>query len=319
MTEGNPFTFREAVLTSLLVHALLFIYVLLFPETFSAKARPFPFSPDDANAPIPATFIQEPPARPPEVALGDAGKERRSDPRPPDAAAPQNDDPYSQGNTRNRFLAPPVPEKVPPAPEPGAAAGGQPDAGTEIAQAQPRPDRGGESPEETSESVPGGGFATGPQLPPSGRQGGAPKRPRGTLRDAIGKLGSGLTGGPPLKYDNPVGGLSGPSGGLSFDTPGFDWGPYARRIYWIIWNNWMRGWPPAAYAGLKGMVTVRFRIHRDGTLSGITVMEPSGTEAFDICATLALEASNPLPELPADFPNDSEGITAHFLYNIEAP
>ena len=32
MAEGNPFTFREAVLTSLLVHSLLFIYVLLFPE-----------------------------------------------------------------------------------------------------------------------------------------------------------------------------------------------------------------------------------------------------------------------------------------------
>ncbi|HKY34185.1 MAG TPA: energy transducer TonB, partial [Candidatus Polarisedimenticolia bacterium] len=144
---------------------------------------------------------------------------------------------------------------------------------------------------------------------------------RESLKEALGRMSLGMSaggGGAPLRYDNPVGGLSGPQGGLSFDTPGFDWGPYARRIYWIIWTNWTQGWPPAAWAGLKGVVTVRFRIHRDGTISGITVMDGSGTEAFDTCATLALEASSPLPPLPADFTKDSEGITARFLYNMEA-
>ena len=124
-------------------------------------------------------------------------------------------------------------------------------------------------------------------------------------------------GGSPLKFDNPTGGVAGPLGGLSFDTKDFDWGPYSRRIYWIIWSNWMRGWPPAAWAGLKGIVGVRFRIWKDGHISGIEILSRSGTEAFDTCATLALEASSPLPALPADFTKESEGITARFLYNTD--
>jgi TonB family protein len=160
--------------------------------------------------------------------------------------------------------------------------------------------------------APGGG---------TGRQGEGEHRPQRSLRDALDQLagGGGLSGGAPLRFDNPVGGLTGPSGGLSFDTKGFDWGPYARKIYWIIWTNWTQGWPPAARAGLPGVSPGRFRIHRDGTITGIVVMDSSGTEAFDTCATLALEASSPLPPLPAEFPKDSEGITARFLYNVSDP
>ena len=140
----------------------------------------------------------------------------------------------------------------------------------------------------------------------------------GSLRDALGRMTMGMSGGgSPLKFDNPRGGVSGPMGGLSFETKDFDWGPYSRRIYWIIWSNWMRGWPPAAWAGLKGTVSVRFRIWKDGHISGIEVLSASGTEAFDTCATLALEASSPLPALPADFTKESEGITARFLYNTD--
>jgi len=313
MIEGSPFTFREAVLTSLLVHAALFIYVLLFPETFAARQSLFQVLAEDSNTPIPATFLQ-PSEVEQEVALGDAGTQRRSDPRPADAPEPANEAPYAQGNTRNRFVAPPVPENVPPAPSPGSdPSGGEPESQSPAEAGQP----GAAGGQTESGSLVAGGAAAGQPVPPARQPPGSAQRRQGSLRDALGRMGAGLAGGPQLKYDNPVGGLSGPSGGLSFDTPGYDWGPYARKIYWIIWTNWTRGWPPAAYAGLTGVVTVRFRIHRDGTLSGITVEEPSGTEAFDICATLALEASNPLPELPDDFPKDSEGITARFYYNID--
>jgi TonB family protein len=63
---------------------------------------------------------------------------------------------------------------------------------------------------------------------------------------------------------------------------------------------------------------VKFRIWKDGHISGIEVVDQSGTEAFDTCATLALEASSPLPALPDDFDKESEGITARFLYNTDA-
>ncbi len=318
-------TFREAVLSSLLAHAAIIILIFLFPDAFAPSPREGRAAALDPNLPIPLRFMTEPEAEP--TTLGDAGPRISSDPRPPDAPSPRNEDPYARGNTPNRFVAPPAP--APPAPTPGMASatsprdlGGEPDAPREQedeAVEGEGPDREREG---TGTRVADAG--TGPRVtaPGGGTTGRADgKQPQRSLREALDKLSGsgGLSGGAPLRFDNPVGGLTGPSGGLSFDTKGFDWGPYARKIYWIIWMNWTQGWPPAARAGLPGVSTVRFRIHRDGTISGIAVLDSSGTEAFDTCATLALEASSPLPPLPPEFQKDSEGITARFLYNVSEP
>jgi len=61
---------------------------------------------------------------------------------------------------------------------------------------------------------------------------------------------------------------------------------------------------------------VRFVIEKDGTLSTIKILSESGVPAYDSAAQLALEASNPLPPLPSDFPKEREGVTGRFLYNI---
>jgi TonB family protein len=123
-------------------------------------------------------------------------------------------------------------------------------------------------------------------------------------------------GGAPFRYDNPTAGISTPTGSLSFDTKGFDWGSYSRRIYWIIWSNWNARMPQAVYTGQKGAVTVRFVIERDGRLSVISILDESGVPAYDSAAVLALEASNPLPPLPDNFPKEREGVTGRFLYNM---
>jgi TonB family protein len=320
MSETAPLTFREAVLGSLLLHALIFIFVLLFPGVFTWHAAPTPRAGPDES--IPVAFLSEPPPDPPEIALGDSGEGLQSDPRPADAPPPRNADPYARGNTPNRFVAPPV--SGPASPEPGSPRQDEP--------LPSPPPASGPSGQTAENDAPSGdeaqategqeGFHVSPPeggRPGSGSGPGARTGGRGSIKEALGRMSMGHGGaGEPLRYDNPVGGLSGPTGGLSFDTAGFDWGPYARRIYWIIWTNWTRGWPPAARAGLSGVVTVRFRIHRNGSISSIVVMKESGTPAFDTCATLALEASSPLPPLPDDFPKDSEGITARFLYNMSA-
>jgi TonB family protein len=321
MHESSAFTFREAVLSSLLLHASIFIVLVLFPQTF-ATTRSALEPPIDPNAPIPLEFLSEPPPAPEPMVMADAGVIDSSDPRPESAPPPDADDPFSIGNTPNRFLAPPNP--APPSPQAGIP---EPIPAEEETPAM-RDDASGEKvgdsgdvSDDTSdltESDPAtDGFVRGGAKAREGD--GEGTREAGSLREALGRLSSGISGGAPLRFDNPVGGLSGPSGGLSFDTKGFNWGPYARRIYWIIWTNWTQGWPPAARAGLAGVVTVRFRIHGDGTISGIHVVDPSGTPAFDTCATVALEASSPLPPLPSEFPGDSEGITAQFLYNMRAP
>ena len=317
MSDQAPVTTREAVLASLLAHACLLIYVLLFPNTFEWSGRS-PFATASPDTPVRVEFLTPQEKKElPSAMLGDSGTQKRSEQRPPNAPAAQNDDPYSVGNTRNRFVEPPMPEHTRPSPQPGNAGSGD-SSQAEQRLAQQREGGPGDQTAaddgEAAEDSAGSAFYT-PQKSGSGGR----RSERGSLKEALGRMAAGMSGdGAPLKFDNPTGGLSGPLGGLSFDTPGFDWGPYARKIYWVIWTNWTRGWPPAAWAGIKGVVTVHFTIHKDGRISDITVLDPSGTPAFDTCATLALEASSPLPALPSDFPKESEGITARFLYNTDS-
>jgi len=318
MSEKTSFTSREAVLSSLLLHACVIIVVLLFPGVFA----PAPPSPRviDPNAPIPMTFVEDS-ERPPEpvVHLGDKGDRTVSDPRPETAPPPENDDPFAIGNTPNRFAGPPVQRPAAPTPPvPASSPGREPDASGEGDDAADPSGLEGGATGEDERTASADSFLIPPtpaDRRPAAQEGG---RRGASLKDTLGRMSMGMSGGDPLRFNNPVGAVSGPFGGLSFDTPGYDWGPYARKIYWVIWTNWTQGWPPAAWAGMKGVVTVHFRIWRDGRITDITIEDPSGTPAFDTCASVALEASSPLPPLPSDFPGESEGITARFLYNMNS-
>ncbi len=83
--------------------------------------------------------------------------------------------------------------------------------------------------------------------------------------------------------------------------------------------NWYGIMPDLIRTGLKGVVTIRFTIHRDGHITDITILKSSGVPPYDNAAAKSLEASSPLKPLPADFPKDSERVTAMFYYNMEIP
>src|SRR5262245_40915243 len=118
MADPSPVTTREAVLASLLAHACIIILVLLFPDALKWSGHSL-FATADPNAPIPIAFLREVPrGEPPSLTLGDAGHKKSSERRPPDAQPPRNNDPYSVGNTRNRFVAPPMPDRGRPSPRP---------------------------------------------------------------------------------------------------------------------------------------------------------------------------------------------------------
>lgn len=119
-----------------------------------------------------------------------------------------------------------------------------------------------------------------------------------------------------FQFSNP-GWLREPNyGTMSFDTQGFPWGDYARRIYVIIRNRWLDRIPLAAREGIRGWVCWHFVIGRDGTVSGLTLRRASGVPPFDRAASDALNAASPLPALPPDFPNPEEGVTFCFYYNL---
>jgi TonB family protein len=110
------------------------------------------------------------------------------------------------------------------------------------------------------------------------------------------------------------------AGPLSFETQWYDWGEYAESMVSKIRVHWYEEMPmPLLQTGLKGVVTIRFLIHRDGTISDITLVTSSGVTPYDFAAKKAIELASPLKPLPADFPNRTEHVTVMFYYNSEPP
>ena len=108
------------------------------------------------------------------------------------------------------------------------------------------------------------------------------------------------------------------TGGLSFDTQWYDWGPYAKAMLAKIRRHWRI--PEIALMGVHGVVKVRFFIERDGTVSGLRIMDESGKPPMDFAARDAIGDSSPFEPLPRDLGNsEREGVTITFIYNAARP
>jgi TonB family protein len=142
---------------------------------------------------------------------------------------------------------------------------------------------------------------------------------RNAIRE-VGKIASIGTGQQGMDLGNP-GGDKGfaESGPLSFETQWYDWGEYAQSMVSRIRVNWYNNMPQLIQTGLKGVVTIRFTIQRDGRITDVTLLNSSGAPPYDFAAKKAIELSSPLNPLPKDFPNATERVTCMFFYNQEVP
>ena len=101
------------------------------------------------------------------------------------------------------------------------------------------------------------------------------------------------------------------------DTLGVDFAPYMSRLKVQVYNNWFAIMPEIANAPwrTKGVVIVEFTIMKDGSVTGLKLLQSSGNVALDRAAYGAISASNPMPQLPPDFKADYLTMRAHFYYN----
>ena len=104
------------------------------------------------------------------------------------------------------------------------------------------------------------------------------------------------------------------SGPLSFDTVGYDWGAYAAEMIRKIKRNW--DVPALARYGVKGRITIRFFILKDGRVEAEAVLSSSGHPPFDNAAFQAIAHSSAFRPLPSDLGHDREGVTVTFFYNM---
>lgn len=106
------------------------------------------------------------------------------------------------------------------------------------------------------------------------------------------------------------------TGSLSFDTAGWDLGPYARKVQERVQSNWH---VPEAQEVLrqKGWVAIHFNVQKDGTVTDLQVVRPSGIPSYDQSALDALRSSNPLPPLPSEVTVPQISGLFRFYYNMQ--
>lgn len=137
----------------------------------------------------------------------------------------------------------------------------------------------------------------------------------------VGKIASLGGGGDGIDLGQFSGGEKGTAdqGPLSFETQWYEWGEYAQSMVSRIRVNWYANMPQIIRTGLKGVVSIRFTIQRDGRITDITILSTSRVPPYDFAARKAIELSSPLNPLPKDFPNPNERVTAMFYYNRDVP
>ena len=117
-------------------------------------------------------------------------------------------------------------------------------------------------------------------------------------------------------FDNVTGdtGRYGPE--IQFDSKGADFGPWIRRFVAQIRRNWF---VPYSVLSNHGHVVLTFNVHRNGSISELSVLQPSVINSFNHSASNALRMSNPTQPLPLDYPDERAFFTVTFYFNEIPP
>jgi TonB family protein len=306
---GRAISWREGVLLSIIVHLAMVILLLLAPQLFPFEARqPLPL-PEQSQSPR-FVFVQPrldmPAFRPPD--RGEPSDKDRNAQAPKRAEKPTDPLPFSRGNSPERVerLEQPVARGQGPRPDP--AEGKQ-----QIGQNDPDRENGAATKLPESQSA----LQFPAQRPPTAQNGasGRATTPGGGLGDALRNLQRYVQRD---TFDNPQGngGQFGPE--IQFDTKGVEFGPWVRRFIAQVKRNWL---PMIPYSAMmyKGHVVVTFNVHKDGSISELSVVGPCPVDAFNTAAFGALKASNPTEPLPQEYPTDAAFFTVTFFYNETPP
>jgi TonB family protein len=271
------------------LHLLALLLIALFPDTFRSRESSEQLSqavPVQSMREVPRFVYMEPPVeRPapprPQAPLSDLDRRAASPVRPPVADDP---DPFSRGNTRDRVVG---------APDERRAGPDGPGNLSEMRPVQPAP------PSVTSGSGAAVPLPAPPQPPPGG----------GRLGNSLRNLQQYLQD---QNFNNPRGGEGPQDPLIQFDSKGVEFGPWIRRFIAQVKRNW---YIPEAARLLRGRVSIKFVVSRDGRLTSLEIIRPSTVVQFDAAALNALRLSNPTLPLPTEYPDQTIDIILTFLYN----
>lgn len=303
---GRAISWRDGVLLSLIVHALVF-YVLvntpLMRRTRLAPLRAQPMQPEQPRSER-FVFVQPrvdeiAPAPPKQAEASDENRVARA---PERAKEPTNPLPFSRGNTRERV------EQLDQRKAKGRGEAPEPVA-TEQARIEP-PTPPAETPPITESRSTLELPAPKPPAPQAGVRGPRPMT-GGSLGDALQNLQRYVQRD---QFENSQGGGGAFGPQIQFDTKGVEFGPWVRRFIAQVKSNWLI---PYAAMTSSGRVVITFNVHKSGSITDLAVVGPSPVSAFNSAAYGALSSSNPTAPLPPEYPSDKAFFTVTFFYNEE--
>lgn len=291
---GSAINRRDGVAVSVMVHGLILVALLFLPQYIeqylpAPVEEPPPQQQAQREEKPMFVFVEPktelPPSRTPDrVEMSDLDRSARS----PDKAAPvlENPLPMAKGNSSERTEAT-TEEKMK----------GEGPATKPAPQAPPV-----EMPSAVEQQQADSALMQRPQQQPP---------PGGQLGDALKNLQKYVQN---ESFSNQKGQTQ-EFGPLQFDTKGVEFGPWVRRFVQRVRSNWF---VPMAAQTMRGHVVITFFVHKNGSLTDITVIKPSAIESFNLAAVNALRASNPVIPLPPEYPDEKAFFTVTFFYN-ESP
>jgi hypothetical protein len=230
-----------------------------------------------------------------------------------------------------RKVAPPVPEPQPtPAPkEPPRVARDLPSAPTpqpNVAPPTAKPDDTMAKAETPRQPL----KLEAPEQQPTDHSLLLPKNSLGhSLQDSIREAAkmnapSAIGGGGQLPNNSGIpggGGQGAAYGAMEMLTPteGVDFSNYLQRVYVTVKRNWFAVMPESVRLGDKGIVSLQFRIMRDGSVpaSEPATVRGSGKEPLDRAAVSSIRASNPFEPLPRAFSGPYIELRFTYYYNLQ--
>ncbi|HEX9368605.1 MAG TPA: TonB family protein [Vicinamibacterales bacterium] len=310
-TLDRSLTQLEIVLLTIVVHLLLVISILAWPHLTFVKAM---YAAQEArieaqreremdNLRNHAQFVFVAPKVeirtqvPPKLAeLSDRNRRAQTMEKAPD---PKNDVAFSRGNAAEKIVSDARRDNPQPSEQPSAAAKANSADNGAAPETDPNALR-------LPRSVDGTFARNEPSKNPT--LGGA----SGILSDAIKNVQKYSQG---ESLQNVQGnGDFGPS--IQFDTKGVDFGPWLRRFVAQIRRNWF---VPYAAMSLRGHVVLSFKVHRDGSITDLQIMQPSSIDAFTKSAFNAIKLTNPTVPLPLEFPDENAPFIVTFYFNETPP
>jgi len=101
-------------------------------------------------------------------------------------------------------------------------------------------------------------------------------------------------------------------------TEGVDFQDYLHRVYIAVDRNWRAVMPESVFLGDKGVVALRFKIMRNGSVpAGEPLLyHTSQKEPLDRAAVSSIRASNPFEPLPSAFSGPYIELQFTYYYNL---